>query len=384
MAANFSFARNSGAPSARLPGDDVRPVRAIHDPYPMLAGMAVDAVNNEVVVADENLFNIFVYDRTIDTKGVAEARRRIGGPKTKILFICGVDVDPVNREIYTVNNDIMDNMLVFSYEQKGDVEPLRELKVDHGAWGVSLDREHNEVGITIQHINKIAIYRRTAQGEEPPLRIIQGPRTGLADPHGLFIDSKNNEIFVTNHGSWHMVETGKSDFGALEILRRIPNPPLVPSTGTFEPPSIKVYSRTASGDVAPLRVIQGANTRLNLPLGIFVDHLHDEIAVANDGTDSIVFFSRTARGDVAPSRILQGPATGLKNPVGVYFDLKNDEIWVSNWGNRTMTVYRRTAQGNTAPLRTISVAPRHEPVLGLGNPGAVAYDPTMDELLVPN
>lgn len=376
------------APDAKMSpapmGADIRPIRTIQDPYPMLAGIAVDGVNNEVAVADQNLFNLLVFDRTIDSTGIAEPRRKIGGPKTKILFICGVEIDPVNREIYTVNNDIMDNMLVFAHEQRGDVAAARELKVDHGAWGVSLDRDHDEVGITVQHINKVAIYRRTAQGDEAPLRILQGPRTGLADPHGIFLDGKNDEIFVTNHGSWHMVATGKRDLGIREILSRFPDPPLIPSTGQFEPPSIKVYARAASGDAAPLRVIQGPKTRLNLPLGVYVDQAHDQIAVANDGGDSILFFSRTARGDVAPVRTLEGPATGLKNPVGVYLDAQHDELWVSNWGNRTATVYKRTAQGNTPPLRTVRVAPREEPVLGFGNLGAVAYDPLRDQLLVPN
>ena len=52
----------------------------------------------------------------------------------------------------------------------------------------------------------------------------------------------------------------------------------------------------------------------------------DEIVVANDGGDSILFFPRTANGDVAPSRILQGPDTGLKNPAGVVVDVRHDEL----------------------------------------------------------
>jgi hypothetical protein len=206
----------------------------------------------------------------------------------------------------------------------------------------------------------------------------------LADPHGIFLDSQNDEILVTNHGSWHMVAAGKRDLGIRELLRGLSDPPLIPSTGQFEPPSIKVYARTASGDAAPLRVIQGPKTRLNLPLSLYADRAHDEIAVANDGGDSILFFRRTAQGDAEPARTLEGPATGLKNPVGVYLDAQHDELWVSNWGNRTATVYKRTAQGNTPPLRTVRVAPREEPVLGFGNLGAVAYDSLRDQLLVPN
>lgn len=369
------------ATSARPLGGDLRPIRIVQDPYSVFTNIAVDPVNNKVVMSDDNRFNLLVYDRTSNVRGVAEPRRKIGGPKTKIEYICGVATDPLRREIYTVNNDTMDNMLVFSYEQNGNVEPLRELKVDHGAWGVSLDLENDEVAITIEHINKVAIYRRGAKGEEGPLRIIQGPNTGLADPHGVFIDSKNNEIFVTNHGSWRMVKTGEGlryEGGRSNLI------PLRPSTGKFFPPSITVYSRTANGDVAPLRTIQGSRTGLNMPLGIFVDPIHDEIAVANNGGHNILIFSRTANGDIAPMRKIEGPATGLKNPSGVFIDTKNDEIWVANWGNHSATVYRRTAQGNVAPLRTIRSAPAGTPSPGFGNMEAVAYDPGRDEILVAN
>ncbi len=359
---------------------DRAPIRVVQDPYSVFTNIAVDPVNDEVLVSDENRFNLLVYHRAIDQSGIAEPRRRLGGEKTKIEFVCGVAIDPIRREMYTVNNDTMDNMLVFSHEQEGDVEPLRELKVDHGAWGVGLDLDHNEVAITIQHINKVAIYRRGAQGEEAPLRIMQGPKTGLADPHGVVIDSTNDELLVANHGSWHATTAGQSGAWYVEGQEL----PLIPSTGRYDSPSIRVYSRTGNGDVAPLRVIQGPNTQLNLPLGIYVDSEHDEIAVANDGGNSILIFSRTAQGNAAPSRVIQGPATGLKNPSGVFIDTRHNEIWASNWGNHTATVYARTAQGNTAPLRTIRSAPPNAPLPGIGNPGAVAYDSVREQILVPN
>jgi DNA-binding beta-propeller fold protein YncE len=79
--------------------------------------------------------------------------------------------------------------------------------------------------------------------------------------------------------------------------------------------------------VAPLRRLRGPKTRLNLPLGVYVDTARDEIYVANDGDDSVLVFERTTSGDVAPARVIAGPATGLQNPAGVFVDAKNDEIW---------------------------------------------------------
>ena len=381
--ANLSLTQQTSGISDSPLGGDIPPSRVIRDPYSVFSGISVDTLNDEVVIADDNLSNLLVYSRTLMSEGIAEPSRRIGGSKTRIDFICGVAIDPLSREIYTVNNDTQDNLLVFSHEQNGDAAPSRELKVDHGAWGVALDGDHNEVAITIQHINKISIYRKTAVGDEKPLRVIQGPTTGLADPHGIFIDSQNHEIFVTNHGSWHLVETGVSQ-STEDWFSRLEIPSLVPSRARFEAPSIRIYSRIANGDSAPLRTIQGPRTKLNLPLGIYVDRERNEIAVANDGGNSILFFDRTAHGDVAPVRTIEGLATDLKNPAGVFIDTKNDEIWVSNWGNHSATVYPRTATGNVAPLRTIRSAPRGVPLPGLGNPGAVAYDPKRDQLLVPN
>ncbi len=104
---------------------DRAPIRVVQDPYSVFTNIAVDPVNDEVLISDENLFNLLVYDRAINQTGIAEPRRRIGGAKTKMEFICGVAIDPLRREMYTVNNDTMDNMLVFSHQQQGDVEPLR-------------------------------------------------------------------------------------------------------------------------------------------------------------------------------------------------------------------------------------------------------------------
>ena len=92
----------------------------------------------------------------------------------------------------------------------------------------------------------------------------------------------------------------------------------------------------------------------------------------------------TDSGDVAPIRVVQGPKTGIKNPTGIFVDLKNDEVWVSNMGNHSATVFPRTANGDVAPLRTIRSAPLGKRALAIGNPGAAGYDSKREEILVPN
>jgi len=266
------------------------------------------------------------------------------------------------------------------------VAPLRELTVDHGAWGIVLDREHNELFLTIEHAHKISVYRKTADGKDEPIRFIQGPDTGLADPHGIFVDNESNEILVTNHGNWRKTEVG--DKGLIVSFRTSAQSDAVkqfpPSTGKFLPPSITVYARDAQGDAKPLRTISGPATRLNLPLGIYEVPGSRQLAVANAGDNAILFFDRTASGNAAPVRVLQGAATGIDGPSSTYVDSKRNEIWVTNWNNHTATIYPSNASGNVAPRRILRSAPKGAPVTGFGNPGGVVYDARRNEILVPN
>jgi hypothetical protein len=80
--------------------------------------------------------------------------------------------------------------------------------------------------------------------------------------------------------------------------------------------SIDVFPTGATGDVAPIRSIQGAvNTTLDDPRGVAVDASF--IYVANFRNDSIDVFLIGDNGDVAPTRSIQGGATTLDGPEGV-------------------------------------------------------------------
>jgi DNA-binding beta-propeller fold protein YncE len=145
-----------------------------------------------------------------------------------------------------------------------------------------------------------------------------------------------------------------------------------------------VHRRTATGNVPPVRVIQGPATQLNWPTGVAFDSERRELFVANDMGDAVLVFNAEATGDVAPIRVLKGPKTGIKNPAGLFLDRKRGELWVTNFGNHTATVYSAAASGDVAPLRTIRSAPVGKPSLMIGNPGSVTYDSKRQEILVPN
>ena len=378
-----SAARASGNGNAsRRDASKIKPIRSIHDPYAAVSAVAVDTVHNEVVMTDENLFQLVVYDRQANTPpsaNLTEPKRVLAGDKTDIEFQCGLYIDPKTGDIYATNNDTVDRLVIFSREAKGNVPPTRQLHTPHGTFGIAMDEGREQMYLAIQHDNAIVVYPKYAQNEDKPIRLIQGDHTLLADPHGLALDMKDDLIFVTNYGSTATKEKGRGP--------QAPNWPLeesVPGSGRFLPPSITVYRRDASGDTAPVRVIQGPKTRLNWATGITVDEERNEVLVANDVGDNVLVFDIAAQGDVAPKRVLAGPKTSIKNPTGLYLDIKNNELWVTNFGNHSATVYKRGADGDTPPLRMIRTGPVGAVAPMMGNPHPIAYDTKRDQILVPN
>jgi 6-phosphogluconolactonase (cycloisomerase 2 family) len=404
-----SYQRGRGAGGGQRPTEGIptfaQPERVIRDRYPSFSSISVDLTRDQVVVTDENLFQVLFYNRT-ENNGpdqVAKPVRIIGTKwdesfmsreesKTKIEFQCGLYIDQRNGDVYAVNNDTQDTLLIFSNEQIGNVAPNREVHTPHGTFGITVDEASQEMFLTVQHDSAIVVYKKGAKGEEPPVRMLQGDKTRLADPHGIALDSRRGLLFVTNHGSVHSVsreEGGRLPAEERDAALKLVNWPLerdfaIPGSGRTLPPAITVYAKNATGDAAPLRVIEGPRTGLNWPTGIAADAERGEIYVTNDTTDSILVFDADASGNVAPKRVLKGPKTGLNNPTGLFLDFKNNELWVANFGGHTATAYRMNASGDTAPLRTIRAAVDGTPSLMIGNPGAVAFDTKREAILAPN
>jgi DNA-binding beta-propeller fold protein YncE len=367
---------------------DITPVRMVFDPYPSFNGIALDPAANLVVLSDTNRKSLLSYSMKAAgaATAAAEPLRQIMGPETGVGFIAGVAVDPQRRELLTVNNDVEDRMVVFDYDDVGNVKPKRTLYVPHQSWGVALSRKLDQIVFSVQTPNMIVWYKRDAKGLEPPLRVVKGEKTGMADPHGVAVDDTNGEVFVANHGNWRPSEliTAYTAYDARES-RQEADPTKKANEearGRFRLGSVTVFPSNAEGDIAPKRTIAGALTQLDWPMGITVDEANNEIAVASNGNDAILFFKRTADGNTQPTRVIRGARTGIKSPMGV--SIHGDELWVANFGEHTALVFPRTAAGNVAPTRVLRNAPRGTPTTGIGNPYAVAFDTKRKQLLVPN
>lgn len=343
------------------------PARNIRDTAPTFSSVGVDAVRNEVYLQDSNRWSIRVFSRLDNAKPgepPTEPRRVISGPTSDVQFNSCVWVDPGSGDIYTVENDTGDSIVVFANRATGDAEPLRKLKVTHRAQSMTIDDATGELFLSVQYPPQVAVYSKTASGDARPIRLIEGPKTRFSDVHGIAIDTKNKLLYVNNWGN-------VSDYK-------------VAGSGHFEPPSISVYPTTADGDTAPLRVIQGAKTQLDWPGAMSVDPDTGDLYVANDMGQSILVFRRTDRGDVAPARVVKGPRTHLSYPAGVFVDARNKELWASNLGNSTATVYPLTSDGDVAPLRMIRGAEENKQSLKFGKTEALAYDSKREQILVPN
>jgi DNA-binding beta-propeller fold protein YncE len=294
-------------------------------------------------------------------------------------------MDPEHRELFTVNNDVEDRLLVFDYDASGNAKPKRLLYVPHQSWGIAFNQKRGEIALSVQTPNMFVVFKRDAQKMDAPIRAVKGPRTGMADPHGIYFDETHNEIVVANHGNFRPSEliTSYTAYDARESRQeKGGNAFSETARGLFVGSSVTIYDGDAKGDAAPKRTIKGPLSQIDWPMGVAVDEVNNEIFVANNGNNSLLVFDRMADGDVQPKRVIRGTRTGIHGPMGVA--LAKDELWIANFGDHTALVFPRGAGGNVAPKRILRNAPAGKETSGFGNPYAVAYDTKREQVLVPN
>jgi DNA-binding beta-propeller fold protein YncE len=272
----------------------------------------VDTVNNEIGISScVSHYSVKFYPRTAN--GHIAPLRTIEGNNTGLARSLGLAFDPVNNEI-AVANGINGSVTFYSRLANGNVAPLRTIQgpntglVDRVS-AVFIDPVNNEVAVAEDLNDTIRIFSRLANGNVAPLRVIAGPNTGLAGPRGVWTDTVNNEIVVSNG-------------------RRLLE-------------SITVYPRLANGDVVPIRTIAGANTLLTRNRHIVADTLNNEIVVANRGAGRVNFYSRTANGNVAPLRTIEGPMSQLQGTRALYVDTVNNEVGVGDPPTNLFRIFPR-------------------------------------------
>ncbi len=125
------------------------------------------------------------------------------GPDTGIGFVAGVAMDPAHRELFTVNNDVEDRMVVFDYDARGNIKPKRLLYVPHQSWGIAFAPKRDElalVGADAEHVSSCSSATRRSSTRRSAR--CAAAHTEMADPHGIYFDETHNEVFVANHGNF--------------------------------------------------------------------------------------------------------------------------------------------------------------------------------------
>jgi len=152
---------------------------------------------------------------------------------------------------------------------------------------IAYDEIHDEIYLPVPFPQAVLVFRGAANGEESPIRIIQGPLTQMESPNRLGLDAVHNEIFVP------------------------------------EGDRVLVYPREANGNVAPIRVLNGPDTGLGAS-AVAIDPVRNLLIVAGSNrrdTTRFRIFNRTDQGNVKPKAVIGGPKSGFLNlsgPFSVY------------------------------------------------------------------
>jgi hypothetical protein len=174
---------------------------------------------------------------------------------------------------------------VFARLANGNAQTVRRIEGQKTMLGrtqhsIFYDEIHDELVVPQPFAGAILTFRADANGETPPIRIIQGPKAGLVLNDVMTVDPVHNEYFVPRGQGGGMVH---------------------------------VFDRMAQGDVAPIRIIGGPNSGLG---GIpSVDSDHNLLLV--EGRGGLYIYDRTASGDVQPLRMITGgPKSGVTSVGG--------------------------------------------------------------------
>jgi hypothetical protein len=167
---------------------------------------------------------------------------------------------------------------------------------------------------------QIAVFARLAEGQTALSRAIEGQGTFLSRTmHSIAYDDVLDRIIVPNQFAQAVLS----------------------------------FTGGASGEQAPIRVIQGPRTQIKRVDKLAVDSLHHEIVLADEG--AILVFASDAQGDVAPLRVIRGPDTQLTNG-GIPYVSVDPVANVIIVATRGLLIFDRTANGNAKPLRVIAGA----------------------------
>lgn len=246
-------------------------------------------------------------------------------------------MDPVNNEV-AASSDLANAVYVYPRTANGDVPPLRKIQGDKTQIlypeAVFIDTVNNELVVNNRGDKSILFFSRTANGNVAPLRVIRGRDTGIVDAYGSFVNTDTGEYWTINMSPFQKPKAALDEYERLNA------------------PAILVFSRTANGNVAPLRRIYGDKTTLGDPFTFAFDVKHNEIFLTSfsvePGKDTrspttleglVTVFDMRQTGNVPPKRILKSNAFAL--PAGIFVSPEHDEIGILEARDNMIMVFPR-------------------------------------------
>ena len=236
---------------------------------------------------------------------------------------------------------------VFARLADGQADRVRAIEGQRTLLGrtmhaIAYDEIHDEIYVTQQFGEGILVFRGSATGEEPPLRVINGSKTMLIAPDRLAVDPVHDEIYVPE---------------GVHLL---------------------VFPRTANGNVAPIRRITGPNTGIGATRAVAVDPHRNLIVAATQAWDEggrgdysdLRIFAREANGDVKPMRVISG-LDGMGNlavdaRTGLIFTMQDDYVGVWHVDDNGRVPPRFTIGGPNGALREgrgVALDPKNQTVI---------------------
>jgi len=208
--------------------------------------------------------------------------------------------------------------------------------------GFAYDEPRDEIVVMSALAQAVLVFRGGASGEEPPIRVIQGPRTQIwGTPYGansqVSVDPVNNEIYV----------------------------PAIPNR-------ILVFDLTANGDVPPKRIITGISG------AVAIDPIHNVLIV--NGQRGLNIYDRTVSGEATPKGVITGPRAAIRR-------LDTIQVTTKGWiiagggdvtkGTGFVGAWSINDNGDVAPRWKIAA----QKITGY-DPYSVAINPAHKEMLI--
>lgn len=214
--------------------------------------------------------------------------------------------------------------------------------------GIDYDPIHDEITVPQQFAQAILTFRGSANGEEPPIRVIQGPLTRLIEPDRVTVDPVNNEIYVPDADSIFVFPRESNgnvapirrldleDFAGSVVIDQKRDLLLVLSKrGEHE--GIFIYDRKASGKATPKAVIAGPKTELKHIRSIAIYPPNGWILAVEQGLTGkaetnvwVGVWGMNDSGDVPPRWKIGGPNGSLRDPRGVTIDAEQKTVIVTD------------------------------------------------------